>query len=313
MPREQAARALDRYGLARRGRADLRVALRRAAGAAADPAARAVRGDAAAARRADRQPRPALGRGAGGRPGRVRGHGARRDPRPLVRPRLRPVPGVRRRRPGRRVATSRSGTRAGSGGAAPADPAPHRASPWVASGKGFRKFSVRIHMQATHRRSRGTTTSGRRITEEQGAPTTRLHAVLLGCALAMARGGVGASPAAAPPRRSPSWVTCRLSSAASRLVARVRRLRAGRVAPPPIAGTFAMPRVTWAVKVALNDSWAVNYGAGGALDGGNIPLLLARPGGPSATTTRHLLTSPRSSPGHHGGRRGITGTRCAPP
>ena len=37
----------------------VRVALRRSAGAVPDPAARAVRGDAAAARRADRQPRPA--------------------------------------------------------------------------------------------------------------------------------------------------------------------------------------------------------------------------------------------------------------
>ena len=29
--------------------------------------------------------------------------------------------------------------------------------------------------------------------------------------------------------------------------------------------------------MALNDSWDVNYGAGGALNGGNMPLLLAGP------------------------------------
>ena len=80
--------ALDRYELAGAGRAALRDAVRRAAGAAPDPAAGAVRRDAAAARRADRQPRPGLRRGAGGGPGGLRGHGGRRHPRPLVRPRL---------------------------------------------------------------------------------------------------------------------------------------------------------------------------------------------------------------------------------
>ena len=67
-----------RAGLRRR--AAVRVAVRRPAGPAADPAAGAVRGDPAAARRADRQPRPAVGRGAGGRAGAVRGHGARASP-----------------------------------------------------------------------------------------------------------------------------------------------------------------------------------------------------------------------------------------
>ena len=62
---------------ARRG-ADLRVALRRPAGPAADPAARAVRGHPAAAGRADRQPRPGLGRGAGGGAGGLRRDGRRR-------------------------------------------------------------------------------------------------------------------------------------------------------------------------------------------------------------------------------------------
>ena len=94
--------------------ADLRLALGWAAGPAADPAARAVGGDAAAARRADRQPRPALGRGPRGRPGRVRGHGARRDPRPLVRPRARPLPRLPAPTAGSCESTSRCGTRGGS-------------------------------------------------------------------------------------------------------------------------------------------------------------------------------------------------------
>ncbi len=112
--REQAARALDRYGLARAGEQTFDIAVGRAAGAAADPAARAVRGHPAAARRADRQPRPGLGRGAGGRAGRLRRHRRRRHPRPLVRPGVRPVPDLRRRRPRASRRPSRSGTRAAS-------------------------------------------------------------------------------------------------------------------------------------------------------------------------------------------------------
>ncbi len=53
-----------------------------------------------------------------------------------------------------------------------------------------------------------------------------------------------------------------------------------------------MPKGDWNFKVALNDSWDVNYGAGGAFNGGNIPLLLA---GPAKITfsyddTSHLVT-----------------------
>ena len=87
MGREQASRALDRYELAEARRADLRDAVRRAAGAVPDPAARAVRRDAAAARRADRQPRPGERGGARGGPGGLRGHGAGGHARPVVRPR----------------------------------------------------------------------------------------------------------------------------------------------------------------------------------------------------------------------------------
>ena len=59
MPREPASRALDRYELAHAAEQKLRVAVRWPAGALPDPAARAVGGDPAAARRADRQPRRA--------------------------------------------------------------------------------------------------------------------------------------------------------------------------------------------------------------------------------------------------------------
>jgi glycosidase len=40
------------------------------------------------------------------------------------------------------------------------------------------------------------------------------------------------------------------------------------------AGTFTVPTGSWQFKVAINDSWDVNYGAGGALNGGNLPLTL---------------------------------------
>ena len=93
---------LRRYEL--QGCADqtVRDAVGRAAGALPDPAARARRRHAAAARRADRQPRPRVGRSARRRPRRVRGHGHRGHPRPLVPARVRPLPRVRRRLHGHR-------------------------------------------------------------------------------------------------------------------------------------------------------------------------------------------------------------------
>src|SRR5688500_11502358 len=41
--------------------------------------------------------------------------------------------------------------------------------------------------------------------------------------------------------------------------------------------TFTVPAGTYEYKVALNDSWAVNYGADGVLDGPNMPLVLEGP------------------------------------
>ena len=100
MDRHAAMAVLSRYELARAGRPALRQPLRRAAGALPGAAAGALRRHPAAARRADRQPRPGLGRGPGGGAGGVRGHGDRGDPRPLVHPLLRPVPALPRRQRG---------------------------------------------------------------------------------------------------------------------------------------------------------------------------------------------------------------------
>ena len=44
-------------------------------------------------------------------------------------------------------------------------------------------------------------------------------------------------------------------------------------------GVFDLPGGSYQYKVAVNDSWAENYGAGGQLDGANIPLVI---GGPAA-------------------------------
>jgi hypothetical protein len=43
------------------------------------------------------------------------------------------------------------------------------------------------------------------------------------------------------------------------------------------SGTFEVPAGSWEYKVALNGSWAENYGAGGVRDGANIPLVLSAP------------------------------------
>ena len=110
--RRRPARARARRGdrraaalrAARLGGRGVRPAQRRSAGALPGAAARAVRLHDAAARRADRQPRPRLGRGARGGAGRVRRDRAGRDARPVVRARVRPLPGLRLRRPGLRGA-----------------------------------------------------------------------------------------------------------------------------------------------------------------------------------------------------------------
>ena len=98
----------------------LRPPLRRTAGKVPDPAAGAARGDRAAAGRADGQPGPGVGGGAPGRAGVVRGDGAGGDARPLVRPLLRPFPGVRRGRHG--AGDGRAGVGRGAGRAGAVTP-----------------------------------------------------------------------------------------------------------------------------------------------------------------------------------------------
>ena len=83
------------------------AALRRTAGPVPDPPDGARFADDAAARRADGQPRRRVGRRARGRSGPVRGHGARRDARPLVHAAARPVPVLRRGRHGAASCSSR--------------------------------------------------------------------------------------------------------------------------------------------------------------------------------------------------------------
>jgi hypothetical protein len=55
--------------------------------------------------------------------------------------------------------------------------------------------------------------------------------------------------------------------------------------PGVFAATFDVPAGSYEYKVALNDTWDENYGAGGAPGGANIPL--TAPGGPITFTYDH--------------------------
>src|SRR5512132_2876269 len=104
----------------------------------------------------------------------------------------------------------------------------------------------------------------------------RLYAVLAGVALAASPVVVAATPAAAA-----TTSVALVGSLQSELgcpedwqpdcsdteLARVGDTTA-------YVATFDLPAGTFEFKVALNDSWAVNDGAGGVLDGPNIPLVL---------------------------------------
>lgn len=62
-------------------------------------------------------------------------------------------------------------------------------------------------------------------------------------------------------------------------------------------GTFTIPAGSWQYKIAINDSWDVNYGAGGVRNGANIPLALDQR---SAVTfsydpATHLVTTTTAS------------------
>lgn len=58
------------------------------------------------------------------------------------------------------------------------------------------------------------------------------------------------------------------------------------------ASTLTVPEGSYEFKVALNDSWDVNYGAGGAEDGANLPLVLQGPAKIAFTydDTSHLIS-----------------------
>src|SRR6478609_11660716 len=107
----------------------------------------------------------------------------------------------------------------------------------------------------------------------------RLYAVLLGCALVAAPAVVAASPAtaAAPSVALVGDLQSELGCSADWQpeCAATELTRVGDTAQ--YRATFEVPKGDWNFKVALNDSWDVNYGAGGAFNGGNIPLLLAGP------------------------------------
>jgi hypothetical protein len=54
-------------------------------------------------------------------------------------------------------------------------------------------------------------------------------------------------------------------------------------------GTFALPEGTWHWKIAINDSWDENYGAGGASGGSDMPLTVPT-GGASYVFTWDQVT-----------------------
>ena len=122
----------------------------------------------------------------------------------------------------------------------------------------------------------------------------RLYAVLLGVALATGTGVVTGLPAVAATETvtlagdlqfelgcSEDWQP----SCDSSKLARVGT-------SDTYQSTFTVPAGTWAFKVAINDSWAVNYGVGGAPDGANYSLKLIQPLRLQFTydDTSHLVT-----------------------
>ena len=109
--------------------------------------------------------------------------------------------------------------------------------------------------------------------------TGRLGALLLGGALVAAAGVVAATPAtaAAPSVALVGDLQSELGCSADWQPACAATELAAVGGTSLYRGTFDVPAGDWSFKVALNDSWDVNYGAGGALDGDDMPLLLAGP------------------------------------
>ncbi|BBE24442.1 hypothetical protein MN0502_33250 [Arthrobacter sp. MN05-02] len=140
--REAASAVLDRYGLAAQAeqpydslsggqQARLQILLLELSGAT----------HAAAARRADGQPRPPFGGGPRTGHRRVRGDRDGRDARPLVRPQLRPVPRLRFRRQGVRDQGSRLGREQGRPSALN-PPLLHSYSTGLSTGGGERRTAL---------------------------------------------------------------------------------------------------------------------------------------------------------------------------
>ena len=57
------------------------------------------------------------------------------------------------------------------------------------------------------------------------------------------------------------------------------------------SGTFLIPAGNWECKVALDGSWTINYGVGGAQNGANIPFTVPTEGNVTFTydPVTHLL------------------------
>ena len=73
--------------------------------------------------------------------------------------------------------------------------------------------------------------------------------------------------------------------------------------------TLHLPEGNWAYKVALNESWALNYGAGGAANGPNIPLVVPDGGAAGALYLSHRHAPDRAH--HFGGNQRRSGRGAA--
>jgi pullulanase-type alpha-1,6-glucosidase len=111
----------------------------------------------------------------------------------------------------------------------------------------------------------------------------RLYAVLLGAALTLGAGSVTAAPlaGAAEPAARTATIAGSLQSELGcgddwdPACAKSDLTRVG--ATTAYTGTFTVPAGSYEFKVAINHSWDENYGAGGAANGANIPLVLQGP------------------------------------
>lgn len=109
----------------------------------------------------------------------------------------------------------------------------------------------------------------------------RLYAVLLGAALAIGSGVVSGSPAVAVPATETVTLVGDLQTELgcaedwSPPCDSSKLTRVGTTAT--YASTFTVPAGTWAFKVAINNSWTVNYGVDGKPDGANFSLKLLSP------------------------------------